>query len=785
MLSVFLKHSCSHVFDPSLCSRRNDTWTQTDDFGAIENVGLDEQPSARLLQVKLSNVRKKYRVLTERSVDGNRQDSTVEERMLRFQKECSERSKKEIKREVARFREREAMLIQQAERAKFHAELEKMKDACFREHQAKLKALREREGALEEQMALREQELRDKLYKDRQNLLGQMNALQETASKRSSEQKLWEKERQMEKERLKDHEREVAALRRKLETERQEFAQKCEHEIKTYKLAVAREYQERQQAMSEAESRLRDRTADFERKKETWDSSLATWRGASERYEQETQACQKLGEEVSTLRADLEHMRSQNQFLKESLENDRTRYDQLHENFVASAEKHARVEENVEKDLRALRLKNEDLRSSLELVRENADANERKLMAQIEQFQLEQKRRNIPNEASALSQLYRANDQVKALQQELEEKEHALAAAKKEVKELNALLFKARKAFTQISDAPPPAPTVTQANTEPSLYRAPQFAPQFLHPSFAYVMPQGFPPPVPPTLSEQKRTPEESTLARENEDNDVSAKKDLKDEMLSPPKEQEAELGEVPEKSEPEEAEQVSFQAPVVKAVAPDKKIDVGEEIASSTESSGYSDQVIASLSEGSLEELTREPKLPGETSERVNDGSPVREKISLEEVVCNKVASEEVVSHEMVENDKAVVLEESEKEVSAGITEGLSEKEIERRAAEALAHQRKSRDLQRSLLQEEIRKVEDQSRRAKELEEASVEGVSKEASQETDAVKEETIEVDPLIAQYRASAEQKLAEQKLAKVEELQTQSVTEASSLSDGEGT
>lgn len=763
VLNLVLQRSHARIFRSSPMLRLHDSWTQTDASSELDALIDQGQPSARLLQLKLQNVQKKYSVLTERVdlANSNMGNLSMEERMLKFQKECSERSKKEINREVARFREQELRLIEQAERAKFRDELERVKDGLFREHNAKLKALRQRESALEEELSFREQTLRDKLYQDRQNLLAQMRKFQAVDERREQEQKLWEKERQIELQRLKDQESEVASLRQKLDADRMEFAQKCDREIKAYQLAVATEYQERQQALVTGENKLKHMREGFEKEKGEWDTRLKTWQASSERFEEQNEAFKKLSKELQELTVGHEHMRTQNEFLREALEQERRRYDQLHENYVQNAEKHARVEEEADKEARSLRIKVDDFRASLELAKENSSARQHKLLETIEHMKAE---RNARTELDTSPDLAAAKERIENLQHELEEKEHALVAAQKEVKELQSLLFKARKAFTQISDSPK-RPQSNAPEGSCTFAFAPQ-PPQFIHPSFAYSYPQGFPVPVamPPAPPRQQKNVQQQ---------EVSEPAEHKEREVGPSKA--VSVAEAPQKV----PEPLVLQTPASKSEK--------QELLHKTEETDVpkeTEEPVALLTSSPSNASSTTAHIPASPDMEVEAKAldQAEEQQDAEETNSSASCPSPALQGSPLPSPTRKVIIENIDIKTEAVDE---EKELERRAAEALAQQRKSRDLERSMQRNAAR--EEELRRQRELEEVEEEADAKDCakpSQVAEICVEEKEEVDPLIAQYRASAQEKLAAQRQQTRVVDETSSKEEISSHSEGEG-
>lgn len=103
---------------------------------------------------------------------------STEERMIKFQREVTENSKKEIEAEVLRIRNTEIAQVRLEERQKFYRELECAREEIEREYQYKEAMLRKREEEAEEKTKKKEALLETARYQARQNLLTEMERLQ-------------------------------------------------------------------------------------------------------------------------------------------------------------------------------------------------------------------------------------------------------------------------------------------------------------------------------------------------------------------------------------------------------------------------------------------------------------------------------------------------------------------------------------------------------------------------------------------------------------------------------
>ena len=82
---------------------------------------------------------------------------TIEERTIKYQRECEERARAEIQAEVARVREIEISRMRLDEAAKCRAQLDRAREELEKLHLTRLQEMRAREAEMKERFATREQ----------------------------------------------------------------------------------------------------------------------------------------------------------------------------------------------------------------------------------------------------------------------------------------------------------------------------------------------------------------------------------------------------------------------------------------------------------------------------------------------------------------------------------------------------------------------------------------------------------------------------------------------------
>ena len=102
---------------------------------------------------------------------------TIEERMMKYQRECEERSRTEIQAEVARVREIEISRMRLEEAAKCRSQLDRAREELENLHLTRLKEMRAREAEMKERFATREQEIEKAAYNQRQRQIQDLEAM--------------------------------------------------------------------------------------------------------------------------------------------------------------------------------------------------------------------------------------------------------------------------------------------------------------------------------------------------------------------------------------------------------------------------------------------------------------------------------------------------------------------------------------------------------------------------------------------------------------------------------
>lgn len=199
-------------------AQKAETGTQTDASG----------PGAReLLEQQLLDMRRKYNLNKEN--ESLAPSKTIEERMVRFQRDCEERMRRDVQLQVQSIRENELARVRLEESSRHHAELEAMRKAIDAEYHRRLQSHIDRETESAKRLSDLEQQMQRSLYDARQQMQRELDELRsrESAAYRKAELEA-QGVRQLEL-RLKEaqavlesRERDVAARQRQLEeTQRQ------------------------------------------------------------------------------------------------------------------------------------------------------------------------------------------------------------------------------------------------------------------------------------------------------------------------------------------------------------------------------------------------------------------------------------------------------------------------------------------------------------------------------------------------------------------------------------
>ena len=332
--------------------------SQTEDFSIISN-----------LEEKLSKLDLEYIRKTKSDSDPH----TMEERMLRYQRECDQRMQKELSKEIERIREIEMSGVRIEEANKYRQQLQKARSEMEQHWKDQLASLKQREKETKERLNLREKELDNKEYSQRQQYLKDLEALKqkEADMKRAVEIEMeaarvqrqsWESKKAEVDNKLK----ELGDTKKKLET-------KAESDFLHYKQDYQRQHDEeyRKLITEKLEIESLKKTLEFEASK----------------YQESHTKLENTSKELQTCKQHLEKLQEENQSLSKQL--------------LQTQEELKVVSETSRRNLDLLSLKDQELQTSkqecqtykslFEEQRDNCKQIEQQQKQVVEQLSLEVK----------------------------------------------------------------------------------------------------------------------------------------------------------------------------------------------------------------------------------------------------------------------------------------------------------------------------------------------------------------------------------------------------------
>ncbi|CAG9327016.1 unnamed protein product [Blepharisma stoltei] len=202
---------------------------QTEDDAAVSN--LEE----RLRKLDIEYIQK-----TKVSDD----PQTLEERMLRYQRECDTRMRNDLAQEIARVREIEISALRIEEANKYRQQLQKIRTEQEEYWRQQLEGLKEREREARERLMIREKEIEAKEYAQRQQLLKDMEALKQKEKdlKRAVELEL--EGARLQKQSWEQKKNESESKLKEMEALRTNMVNKAEEDFFHYKREYEREHEE-------------------------------------------------------------------------------------------------------------------------------------------------------------------------------------------------------------------------------------------------------------------------------------------------------------------------------------------------------------------------------------------------------------------------------------------------------------------------------------------------------------------------------------------------------------
>lgn len=226
--------------------------TQTEDIGS-EHLSIDQ---------KLKNI--DYGLMERVQVERAMPFKSLEERMLKYKRECDQKYQADLEREVQRLREFESSKIRMEEAQKYRNKLNEFTEEMERLHLDKVKELKLRENETINRIKEKERQVEKIAYDHRQKVLKDEEVLRykEAEAKKTMEMELLlvKQERDKAKDLQNEYERKINEMQNiKLKLEK-EMTEELEHFKSTYKRGLEdKDYDlhRRQLSVTEDESRIK------------------------------------------------------------------------------------------------------------------------------------------------------------------------------------------------------------------------------------------------------------------------------------------------------------------------------------------------------------------------------------------------------------------------------------------------------------------------------------------------------------------------------------------------
>eukprot|EP00981_Chlorochromonas_danica_P014443 scaffold8015_cov165-Ochromonas_danica.AAC.1 len=237
---------------------------------------------------------------------------TVEEKMLTFQRECEERSRKAIDQQMTFFRENEIQRIRLEEQTKYQTELTNYRKALDADYQVRLQNHLEREASSARRLAEQEKAFQQRLYEQRQSLQIQIDSL--TASEQAMHRRM-----ELEKEglkvleyRLKESQLLQEARERSLTEKEKSLQAKSEDCLRQARQEVRKEWNDNLEANQQERLRLLAEGKKLEEDRLRYEESRLT-------MEQLRNQVKRLHEEVSSKDIEISALQQSQDFLKSQI----------------------------------------------------------------------------------------------------------------------------------------------------------------------------------------------------------------------------------------------------------------------------------------------------------------------------------------------------------------------------------------------------------------------------------------------------------------------------------
>lgn len=221
----------------------------------------DEGEEGLSLDDKLKKIDLKY--MSELTAEKVMPYKVLEERMVKYKRECDERARREIESEVARVRDIEISHVRLEEAASYRAKIAEFRNEIDSLHKEKIKELKVRENEIIERCKIKEREIEAAAFEHRQKVLQDLETLRfkELDSKKTVEMELLiiknEREKLMQKEKEADLKlKDLNLLKISLEKKSQADVDDYRRKVDSQREDERREIQVRRMQLEEDEHRF-------------------------------------------------------------------------------------------------------------------------------------------------------------------------------------------------------------------------------------------------------------------------------------------------------------------------------------------------------------------------------------------------------------------------------------------------------------------------------------------------------------------------------------------------
>lgn len=182
---------------------------------------------------------------------------TIEERMLKYQRECDELSNRMIEQQMAQFKGNEVTKVRLDEQRKFQKQLDGLRAQVHAEYENQVRLLKEKEQACELEYMRRKTELEAELYEQRQRVLLEVDSLRAREEEIRRKEDLDFRKLSTDEARLKDLEQRIALREQSIDSFEENLKQKHTKLVEEAKKAILTSYSDREADIVKAETKLK------------------------------------------------------------------------------------------------------------------------------------------------------------------------------------------------------------------------------------------------------------------------------------------------------------------------------------------------------------------------------------------------------------------------------------------------------------------------------------------------------------------------------------------------